>query len=174
VLTAVTQYATNMPVVTPLTRSHLPGTLRNTHSTRSQLVRTLDSQRVDISVDKSPVRRDRTRKWGLSTVGDKVEKQIEKTRHTFLDNMDVIAYGIQLRFEENSGFSRRVTEATVDIARALGIPEAEIKRWAASRFARLVRDTEKLREIKSHLERLQGSFLDRADNKIHPPRAIRS
>ncbi len=88
--------------------------------------------------------------------------------------MDAIAYGVQARFEENSGHLGRVTEATVDIARELGIPEAEIKRWAASRLDRLIRDTEKLREIKSRLERLQGSFVEQTDNKRPPHRTIRS
>jgi len=103
-----------------------------------------------------------------------VEEQTKKTQRTFLDSMDAIAYGVQAWFEENTGYSRRVSETTVDIARALGIPEAEIKRWAASRLARLIRDTEKLREIKSRLERLQGSFVEQTDNKRHSRRAIRS
>ena len=96
------------------------------------------------------------------TSDGKVEGQIEKGRHTFLDNMDAIACGVEARFEENTGYTRRVTETTVEIARKLGIPEDEIERWAASRLARLMRDTGKLNVIKSHLERLQESFLDRA------------
>jgi len=97
-----------------------------------------------------------------------VEEQTNKTRRTFLDDMDALAYGVQARFEENTGHSRRVTEATVDIAQELGIPEAEIKRWAASRLARLIRDTENLNVIKSRLERLQESLLNQADNKSSP------
>jgi len=102
-----------------------------------------------------------------SSIEDKVEKQTEKTGHTFLDKMEAIAFGVQLRFEENSGFSRGVTGTTVDAARELGIPEDEIKRWVSSRLARLIRDTEKLKEIKSRLERLQGNSQDQADNKRH-------
>lgn len=117
--------------------------------TKSQSTRTLVVPRADISVDKSPGKRDLILKNG-----DKVEKQTEKTRYTFLDKMEAIAYGVQARFEENTGHSRRVTEATVDTARELGIPETEIKRWVASRLARLIHDTEKFREIKSRLERL--------------------
>jgi len=79
-----------------------------------------------------------------------------KSRHTFLNNMNAIAYGVEAWFEENTGYSRRVTETTVDIARALGVPEDEIERWAASR---LICDTEKFNIIKSLLERLQGSSL---------------
>jgi len=102
------------------------------------------------------------------SVGDKVEKQTKKPRHTFLDKMEAIAYGVQSRFEESSGFSRRVTEATVDIARELGIPDDEIKTWADSRLTRLIRNTEKLSVLKSRLDRLQGNLVDdRADNGGH-------
>jgi len=164
-----------MTVVTLHQRSHLPGILRNSHSTRSQLVRTLDPPKVDISVDKSPGKRDLAPENGdcqLSTK-EKVDEEAKKTRRTFVDNMDAIAYGVEAQFEENSGHSGRVTEATVDIARELGIPEAEIEKWAASRLARLVRDTEKLNVIKDLLQRLQESFLDGADNKRHSRRAIK-
>ena len=102
-----------------------------------------------------------------SSIEDKVDEESKKTGHTFLDKMEAIAFGVQARFEENNGFSRRVTETTVDTARELGIPEDKIKRWASSRLARLIRDTEKLKEIKSRLERLQGNSQDQADNKRH-------
>jgi len=157
----------DMTVVNSKQRSHSPGTLRNTHSTRNQLVRALDPQKVDISADKSPGKRDLAAGNGgrQLSVGDKVEKQTEKPRHTFLDNMEAIAFDVEAWFEEETSYSRRVAETTVDIARAFGIPEDEIERWAASRLARLIRDTEKLGEIKSRLERLQGSFIGQADNK---------
>jgi len=134
---------------------------------KGQPMKTFDLQRVDISVDKSPGKRNLAPENGDSrpSIDDKVEGQTEKTQHTFLDNMDAIACGVQARFEESSGFSRRVTETTINVAQALGIPEDEIDRWAASRLARLIRDTEKLNVIKSRLERLQRSFLDQADNK---------
>jgi len=147
----------------------------STLPTKSQSIKTLGLPRVDISVDKSPGKRDLAPENGdcqLSTK-EKVDEEAKKTRRTFLDNMDAIAYGVEARFEENTGYSRRVTEATVDIAQELGIPEAEIKRWAASRLARLIRDTEKLKEIKSRLERLQGSFVEQTDNKRHSRRAIK-
>ena len=105
---------------------------------------------------------------------DKVEKRTEKTRHTFLDKMDVIAYGVQLWLEENACYSRRVAETTIDIAQELGIPEAEIERWVSSRLTRLIRDTEKLSAIKTRLQRIQESFLDQADNTEQPHRTIRS
>ena len=88
------------------------------------------------------------------SIGDKIGQQIKKTRRTFLDDMDSIAYGVEAWFEENSGYTRRVTEATVDIAQKLGVPEKEIRRWAA---CRLNYSTEKSRVVKSLLERLQAS-----------------
>ena len=109
-----------------------------------------------------------------SSIEKKVGEEAKKTRRTFLDNMDAIANGVQVQFEENSSFSRRVTETTVGTARALGIPETEIERWATSRLDRLIRDTEKLNAIKSLLQRLQESFLDQTDNKRHQHRTIGS
>jgi len=85
--------------------------------------------------------------------------EAKKSRHTFSVNMEAIARGVQARFEENSGFSRKVTEATVNIARDLGIPEAEIEKWMTSRLGRLMREMEELRTVRSRLEGMQaGSF----------------
>jgi len=92
----------------------------------------------------------------MKTVEDKVEEQVNKPRHTFLDKMDAIAYGVEARYELITGHSRRVTEETVAIARELGVSEDEIERWAASR---LICDTAKVRVIKSLLKRLQGGSL---------------
>jgi len=124
--------------------------------TKNQSTRALVLPRVDISEDKSPGKRDLAPENGdrQFSTKEKVGKEAKKTRRIFIDKMDAIAYGVQGWFEENTGFSRRVTEATVDTARELGIPETEIKRWVASRLARLIHDTEKFREIKSRLERL--------------------
>ena len=138
-------------------------------------MKTLDLGMVDISGDKIPGKRNLAPENGdcQPSIEDKVEEQTNKTRRTFLDNMDAIAYGVEARFEEKTGYSRRVTEAAVGTARILGIPEAEIERWAASRLARLIGDTEKLKEIKSRLERLQGSFVEQTDNKRNSRRAIK-
>ena len=140
----------------------------STLRTKSRSIKTSVLPRVDISVDKSQGKRDlapENEDCQLSTK-EKVDEEAKKTRRTFLDNMDAIAYGVEAQFEENSGHSGRVTEATVDIARELGIPEAEIKEWAASRLTRLIRDTEKLNAIKSLLQRLQESSLaNQADDR---------
>ena len=76
-----------------------------------------------------------------------------------LNKMEAIAYGVQARFQENTGYSRRVTDATINVARALGVPETEIERWADHRLTRLARDTERLSEIKTLLEKLYGNSL---------------
>ena len=138
----------------------------STLRTKSQSTKTLVLPRVDTSADKSPGKRNLAPKNGdcqLSTK-EKVDEEAKKTRRTFLDNMDAIACGVEAWFEENTGYSRRVQETTVDIARALGIPEVKIKRWASSQLSR---DTEKGKVVKSLLQRLQGSFVEQADNKRH-------
>ena len=89
----------------------------------------------------------------------RVEKQSGGTERTSFDKMEAIAYGVQARFEENTGYSRRVTDATITVARALGVPEPEIDNWADHRLTRLARETERLREIKSLLEKLYGNSL---------------
>ena len=45
--------------------------------------------------------------------------------------MDAIARGVEARLESLFGFSKIVTQETVDIARGLDIPEKEIQKWAA-------------------------------------------
>ena len=145
----------------------------STLRTKNQPVKTLNPEKVDISIDRSPGKRDLSPENGncqLSTK-EKAGEEAKKTRRTFLENIDAIACGVEAWFEENTGHSRRVNETTVDIARALGIPEVEIKRWASSRLSR---DTEKFNGVKSLLEKLQGSLLDQDDNKRCPHRTIRS
>ena len=87
------------------------------------------------------------------------ERKNGKNQPKSPDKMEAIAYGVQARFEESTGYSRRVTDATINVARALGVPDIEIERWAAHRLTRLARDTERLREIKSLLEKLYGNSL---------------
>jgi hypothetical protein len=86
-----------------------------------------------------------------------IEKQSGKTPPTPLNLMDAIAHGVQARFEESTGYSKRVTDATINVAKALGVPESEIERWAAHRLNRISHEAERLREIKSLLDRLYGS-----------------
>jgi len=89
----------------------------------------------------------------------RVEGPPERTEQPSFSKMEAIAYGVQARFEENTGYSKRVTDATINVARALGVPDTEIERWASHRLTRLARDTERLREIKTLLEKLYGNSL---------------
>jgi uncharacterized HAD superfamily protein len=75
--------------------------------------------------------------------------------------MEAIAYGVQARFEETTGYSKRVTDTTINVARALGIPESEINQWAAQRAAQLAQDTEIFQDIKSIMEKVYGTALAR-------------
>ena len=117
------------------------------------------------------MRRDRA--WGKGSlvlekrdsqpsVKGKVEEQTNKPQRTFLDNMDALAYGVEAWYEIITSHSRRVVQVTVAIARKLGVPKDEIETWAA---LRLIRDTEKVRLIKSLLERLQQSSVQPCDDR---------
>lgn len=92
---------------------------------------------------------------GQPSIKEPFDQEVRKQRHTCLGNMDAIACGVEAWVEENTGYSRRVTETTVEIARALSVPEGEIKRWES---ARSIHNTEKGRVVKSLLEKLQGDF----------------
>ena len=130
----------------------------SSYTRKSQPMETVDLKKVDIGVDKALGKRHPVPKNGdyQSSIEDKVEEQAKKTRLRFLEDMDAIACGVEAWFEESTGYSRRVAETTADIARALGMPESEIKRWASSRA---VHDMEKGRVVRSLLERLQRSFV---------------
>ena len=73
--------------------------------------------------------------------------------------MDAIACGVQARFEESTGYSKKVTDETINIARALGVADREIERWATHRLSRIAQDTQRLREIKTLLNRVYDSRL---------------
>ena len=75
-----------------------------------------------------------------------------ESRRAISDNMDAIAHGVQVRLDEKTSFSQRVTDETVITARALGVADSVIEKWAARRLNRLVQDTERLREIRALLE----------------------
>jgi hypothetical protein len=98
-------------------------------------------------------------------------KQVEKVngssgrgehRYTPTDKMEAIAYGVQVRLDESSSFSRRVTDETVNTARALGVADSIIEKWAARRVSRLARETERLREIRALLNRCRRDEPDMA------------
>ena len=73
------------------------------------------------------------------------------------DKMEAIACGVQARLEERTGYSRRITNETVNIARALGVADREIEKWVNQRLTLLACDEEKLRGIKSLLNKVGGN-----------------
>ncbi len=124
-------------------------------------------EKVDISINKTLGKRTVSLGGGdvRSSLKGKVGGQTKMSQRTFFNDMDSIAYGVEAWMEENTGYSRRVTETTVGIARKLGVPEAETGRWAASR---LISDAKKGRVIKSLLGRKQdGLLIDRTNSKGH-------
>jgi hypothetical protein len=81
-------------------------------------------------------------------------KRTEKAQSRMTDRMEAIAWGVQARFEESTGYSKKVTDETINIARSLGLSNVEIERWVNNRQNRLAQDTEKFREIKSLLSKV--------------------
>ena len=82
-----------------------------------------------------------------------------KTRPVSLNRMDAIACGVQARFEESTGYSKQIADTTINVARALGIPDTEINSWADNHTTRKTDEADRLREIKSLLEKLYGNSL---------------
>jgi len=85
------------------------------------------------------------------------ERQSDKAKPKSLNKMEAIALGVQARFEESTSYSRKVTDETINVARALGVSDTEIERWATHRLNRLARDTERLKDIKFLLSKVYGN-----------------
>ena len=88
-----------------------------------------------------------------------VDRHTGRTRTTDYSRMDAIASGVQARFEESTGYSKKVTDETINVARALGVADREIEKWATHRLSRIAQDTERLREIKILLNRVYDTRL---------------
>jgi hypothetical protein len=86
-----------------------------------------------------------------------VKNRTGRNQPTTFNKMEAIACGVQARFEESTGYSKKVTNETINVARALGVADREIERWATHRLSRIARDTERLREIKSLLNKVYGT-----------------
>ena len=71
--------------------------------------------------------------FGANIGQDDTGQQNKGTQRTFIDDINAIAYGVAAWFEENAGYSENVTGMTVEIARKLGVPEKDIKKWTARR-----------------------------------------
>ena len=95
------------------------------------------------------------------------EKQPDKTQPKLMDKMDAIAWGVQARFEESTGYSKKVTDETINIARSLGVANSEIERWATHRLSRIARETERLRAIRSLMDKTYGKRLSTATRSVH-------
>jgi hypothetical protein len=76
-----------------------------------------------------------------------------ENQHTPSNIMEAIACGVQARLDERTSFSRIVTDETVNTARALGVADSIIERWASQRLNRLAQETERLRGIRALLDR---------------------
>jgi DNA-binding NtrC family response regulator len=70
------------------------------------------------------------------------------------NRMNAIARGVEAKLDSVDNHTKIVTERTIDVARQLGVPEKEIKGWAA---ARARQDAERDRVIKSSLDKLKLS-----------------
>ncbi|HEY97563.1 MAG TPA: hypothetical protein G4O16_05205 [Dehalococcoidia bacterium] len=88
-----------------------------------------------------------------------VETKSQKIRHSSLERMDAIACGVRARFEESTGYSKKILETTIRIAKALGVPEQEINRWTANRSNHGASEAERLKEIKNLLQKYYGNSL---------------
>jgi len=84
---------------------------------------------------------------------NRTERQSDKAPSAPFSKMEAIACGVQARFEESTGYSKKVINETINIARALGVSGPEIERWANHRRNSLTHDTERLKEIKSLLNK---------------------
>ena len=65
--------------------------------------------------------------------------------------MEAIAGGVRARLEERTGFSRRVTSETVEIARSLGVTDREIEKWLSRRKEELASAEQRMRDLKSRI-----------------------
>lgn len=72
----------------------------------------------------------------------------QKTQPKSMGKMEAIAYGVQARFEEKTGYFKHITEETANIARSLGVSNTEIEKWIAYRTDLLSRGRERIQEIK--------------------------
>jgi hypothetical protein len=86
-------------------------------------------------------------------------KPTDKISPAVNERLEAIAWGVQARFEESTGYSKKVTDETINIARSLGLANHEIEKWAARRLNRIAHETERLRAIMSLLDKTYGKSL---------------
>jgi uncharacterized HAD superfamily protein len=66
--------------------------------------------------------------------------------------MEAIARGVEARFEERTGYSKKINQETVDIARAMGVPGREIEKWMNRRTELIASEEARIKEIKARLD----------------------
>ena len=96
--------------------------------------------------------------FDLERVGNSVDNVLKTTQvydtNKTSTEMDAIAFGVEAGQDLFDGHSKRVTQATINIARQLGIHEEEIQKWV---LAKTKVEAEKNRVIKTALGKLQKS-----------------
>lgn len=88
-----------------------------------------------------------------------IETGARKSGKNGFDRMEAIAFGVRARFEENTGYLKKINETTVNVAKALGVPEKEIDKWVESQRSQQTTKSQKLKEIRALLEKYYGSTL---------------
>jgi precorrin-6x reductase len=86
-------------------------------------------------------------------------EQTRKAQARTSARMEAIAWGVQARLEESTGYAKKITAETINIARTLGVPASEIERWVNNRNNRLASETQRVREMKSLLNKAEKTRL---------------
>lgn len=75
--------------------------------------------------------------FDMDMVDSSIHTALETRRTTGkrLSEMDAIASGVEVLLDPFLGYSKMVTQRTVDIARRLGINEKEIERWSVEKVS---------------------------------------
>ena len=88
-----------------------------------------------------------------------ITTEATKIKQNRFDRMEAIAFGVRARFEESTGYLKRINETTINVAKALGVPEKEIEKWVKSQQVQQTTESQKLKEIRSLMEKYYGSTL---------------
>ena len=122
------------------------------------IVKPFDLDRVNTSIrrvlDNKTCLQERTA-WQTPLCVGSEEGDDEDMDESF-NQMNAIAHGVEAKYDSVTGHLEIVTQATMDIALRLGIPEKGIQRWGTAR-ARL--DSERDKVVKSALNKLERSPL---------------
>ena len=92
-----------------------------------------------------------------------LDTKVRKQKQNNYERMEAIAFGVRARFEESTGYIRKINETTVNVAKALGVPEKEINKWMETQQSQQTNESQKLKEIRALLEKYYGSTLGIAE-----------